>query len=91
MNYYIYYRVAVPAEELVAHVRDMQNALHATSGVRGRLLRQYADPNTWMEIYEEVANCKAFEADLQEIVARRGLETLLQPGASRHMEKFEPL
>lgn len=85
-SYYVYYRSAAAAESVRAAVAAMQSALAATTGVQGRLLRRVDDPSTWMEIYEDVAAPERFERELA--AAAAGCETLLAPGARRHVERF---
>ena len=89
MNYYIYYRVAVPAETLVARVRAMQRELQDATQIGGSLLRQQADAAMWMEVYCDVKDLPAFEAALDQAVDGHALKSLLQPGAVRRVEKFD--
>ena len=67
---------------------SLQAALARATGVPGRLLRRVEDDGTWMEIYEGVADAEGFERELAAAVARARLETLLAPGAVRHVERF---
>ena len=88
-SYYIYYRVAQPAQAqtLVQHI---QAALKDKTGIDGRLLRKRDDPSSWMEIYESVRDPLAFETVLSELLPVSGLVALLEPGAARHTERFVP-
>ena len=89
-SYYIYYRVP---DEDAARVRgvveELQRILAARTGVAGRLLCRQDDPQTWMEIYENVPDAEGFELLLQEELQRLGLDAL--PGSPRHTEIFRPL
>jgi hypothetical protein len=66
----------------------MQATLARATGVQGRLLRRVEDDGTWMEIYESVADPERFERELAAAAAGARLETLLAPGATRHVERF---
>lgn len=80
-HYYVYYRVD-PArlEELRGAVGRMLEAIERASGVRGRWMRRRDEPTTFMEVYENVADDRTFEALLERESAPLGLE--------RHVERF---
>jgi hypothetical protein len=90
-GYYIYYRI--PAER-VAEAKRIVSALQAEllqeTGVQGRLLHRRDDPSTWMEIYEGVADEKAFHGALDAVVGRSGFAAVLAPGSRRVTEVFGP-
>jgi hypothetical protein len=88
LSYYIYYRVAQPAQAqtLVEHI---QAALKDKTGIAGRLLRKRDDPSTWMEIYESVGNVDAFEHCLAAAVRATNFAAVLVAGGVRHTECFE--
>ncbi len=88
LSYYIYYRVAQPAQAQT-RARQVQAALKDKTGIDGRLLRKRDDPSTWMEIYEGVADADAFEQCLEEAVQATNFATVLVVGGVRHMECFE--
>lgn len=88
MNYYIYYRSALPAAELQQRLRAMQRELRERTQVEGRFFQQAVDPCVWMEVYEDVP--AAFETELERLVAAHGLDTVLAPNEKRHLEKFLP-
>ena len=91
-GYYIYYRVALErADEARRVVAAIQDEVLKHTGVRGRLLRRRDDPATWMEIYDDVADEKAFVASLSAAVERQGFQRLIVPGSSRIAEIFVPL
>jgi len=81
LNYYIYYKVS---PERVASLRPMIQELFLIienqAGVRGRWMRRRDDPATYMEVYEGVADERAFEALLEREGAKLGLE--------RRVERF---
>lgn len=91
MNYYIYYRIGVPEQELIVRVRAMQHEIFLATGIQGSLLQQQADPTTWMEIYNDVIDTVAFDAVLDVGVDRFVMSAVLQNGAVRHVEKFKPI
>jgi Domain of unknown function (DUF4936) len=81
-SYYVYYRVdpgRVPAlrEQIGAILRTVEQA----TGVRGRWMRRRDEPSTYMEVYEDVADERGFEAVLARESAALGLE--------RHVERFQ--
>jgi hypothetical protein len=81
-SYYVYYRVdpgRVPAlrEQIGAILRTVEQA----TGVRGRWMRRRDEPSTYMEVYEDVADERGFEALLARESAALGLE--------RHVERFQ--
>ena len=88
LSYYIYYRVAQPAQARTL-VRNIQTALKAETGIDGRLLRKRDDPTTWMEIYESVGDVGAFEKNLAVAVQAANFTAVLVTGGVRHMECFE--
>lgn len=80
-SYYVYYRVdpaRVPA--LRAQVESLFAAVERATGVRGRWMRRRDEASTYMEVYENVADERAFEALLEREAAALGLE--------RHVERF---
>jgi hypothetical protein len=81
LNYYIYYKVS---PERVAALRPMIEELFSIIedqvAVRGRWMRRRDDPATYMEVYEGVADERAFEALLEREGAKLGLE--------RRVERF---
>jgi hypothetical protein len=88
LSYYIYYRVAQPAQARTL-VRDIQAALKDKTGIGGRLLRKPDDLATWMEIYEGVKDADAFERHLAAVVHAANFAAVLEDGSSRHLERFE--
>ena len=81
MNYYIYYKV--PPERVAAlrpMIDELFSIIEKQAGVRGRWMRRRDDPATYMEVYEGVADERAFEALLEREGAKLGLE--------RRVERF---
>jgi len=79
--YYVYYRVdagRVPA--LRREVERLFDAIEKAAGVRGRWLRRRDEPATYMEVYENVSDDRAFEALLEREAAALGLQ--------RRVERF---
>ena len=88
LSYYIYYRVATPAQARKL-VRYIQSALKVETGVDGRLLTKRDDPSMWMEIYEGVGDGGTFEQALGVILQSADFSSALAAGSVRHIECFE--
>jgi len=89
IGYYVYYRIALDqAERAKCIVEALQQEVLALTGVRGRLLHRRDDPATWMEIYEGIADERAFDASLAAAVERCGFDGALAPGSQRVTEIF---
>lgn len=81
-SYYVYYRVdAHRVDALRGEVHRLFGAIAAATGVRGRWMRRRDEASTFMEVYEDVADERAFEALLEREAAALGLE--------RHVERFQ--
>ena len=80
-NFYVYYRVdASKLDSLRASVESLFAKIERETGVRGRWMKRRDDSSTYMEVYEGVADDKAFEAMLSREAAVLGLE--------RRVERF---
>lgn len=80
-NFYVYYRVGADNLELLrTSVENLFDSIERETGVRGRWMRRRDDPSTYMEVYDGVADDKAFEALLAREAAGLGLE--------RRVERF---
>lgn len=80
-SYYIYYRVeAERLPRLRADIERLLGTVERATGVRGRWMRRRDKPDTYMEVYENVADDAAFEALLDREAAGLELE--------RHVERF---
>ena len=89
LSYYVYYKV--PRENADRANYAIYRLLHdieVATGVHGRLLRRRDDETTWMEVYEDVRDAAALEGALDALVRRHGIEALLVPGSTRHLEVF---
>ncbi len=74
-SYYVYYRVDPARVEAVRHaVRALFDAIERATGVRGTWMRRRDEATTFMEVYEGVADERAFEAALERESAALGLE-----------------
>ena len=61
VHFYVWYRLqGTPAAAMPA-IAALQVDLAARTGIRGRVLIRRDDPNTWMEIYEDVRSPETFE------------------------------
>ena len=91
-SFYIYYKVAAQnADRVRAAALELQRALLRATGITGRLLCRRDNPETWMEVYEGVADTAAFQAALDTEVQRLQFGNLLGPDARRITELFRPL
>jgi hypothetical protein len=74
-NYYVYYRVDAARIGVVRSlVQGLFNKIESETGIRGRWMHRRDDPYTYMEVYEGVADDKAFDALLEREAAGLGLE-----------------
>ena len=87
-SYYVYYRVARPAEARGAVAR-LQLELNDRLGIEGRLLSKRGEPALWMEVYEGIGDVPAFEHLLLALVKEIGLDRVLAAGSERKGECFE--
>lgn len=92
VSYYVYYRVS-PARRGAAEsaVAELFSELHEAQGVVGRLACRRDDPDTWMEIYEDVGEPQAFCSALEQAVLKGGINDCLMPGSTRMTEIFVPM
>ena len=73
-NFYVYYRVEDRNVEAVARsVESLFRTVKEKTRIEGKWLRRRDDPSTYMEVYEGVADGKAFEALLERETAAFGL------------------
>jgi metal-dependent amidase/aminoacylase/carboxypeptidase family protein len=80
-SYYVYYRVeAGRVASLQQQIRQLFRSIEAATGVRGRWMRRRDAPTTYMEVYEDVRDERAFETLLEREAAKLGLE--------RRVERF---
>lgn len=80
-SYYVYYRVEASRLPALRHdIERLFGAIEGATGVRGRWMRRRDEPSTYMEVYENVGEDRAFEALLEREAAALGLQ--------RHVERF---
>jgi len=80
-NYYVYYRVDAARIDVVrSSVHELFKKIESQTGIRGRWMHRRDDASTYMEVYEGVADDKAFEALLAREASGLGLE--------RRVERF---
>ena len=80
-NYYVYYRVDLARlAEVRASIEQLFRTIERESGVKGRWMHRRDDAATYMEVYEGVAEDKAFDALLESEAAGLGL--------ARRVERF---
>ena len=88
-HYYIYYPVRIGLEaDLARRLHNLQADVGEQTGIAGRSRRKADDPWTWMEISENVVDVPAFDAALEQAIARHGVLRFIDEGASRHTERF---
>ena len=80
-------RIGLEAD-LARTLHNLQADVGEQTGIAGRFLRKADDPWTWMEIYENVVDVPAFDAALEQAIARHGVLRFIDEGASRHTERF---
>jgi hypothetical protein len=89
-NWFVYYKLdPEAARELEPSIRAMQQALHAETGVRPRLMSRadgQGKTTTLLEVYERIAEPAEFEAALASALARSDLPAALS--AQRRTERF---
>ena len=74
MNYYVYYKVdRERLAALRALVHQLFHTIEKQTGIRGRWMHRRDDPLTYMEVYEDVKDEKAFEALLEREGAKLGV------------------
>jgi hypothetical protein len=74
LNYYVYYKIdQVRLAALRALVHELFEEIEKQTGVRGRWMHRRDDPLTYMEVYEDVQDEKAFEALLEREGAKLGV------------------
>ena len=74
MNYYVYYKVEPELLALLrSAVEELFEKIEKQTGIRGRWMHRRDDPLTYMEVYEDVKDEKAFEALLEREGAKLGV------------------
>jgi alanine-alpha-ketoisovalerate/valine-pyruvate aminotransferase len=74
LNYYVYYKVEPEVLALLrAAVEELFQKIEKQTGIKGRWMHRRDDPLTYMEVYEDVKDEKAFEALLEREGAKLGV------------------
>jgi quinol monooxygenase YgiN len=74
LNYYVYYKVEPELLALLrSAVEELFEKIEKQTGVLGRWMHRRDDPLTYMEVYEDVKDEKAFEALLEREGAKLGV------------------
>lgn len=91
-SYYIYYKVKPEqSADIRSAVIELQRSLAEKTGVTGRLLCRRDQPDTWMEVYENVGDAEAFEALLASELERLKFRERLGARSPRQLEVFRAL
>ena len=85
---YIWYRLAGDPVRARDAITAMMLEVAIKSGVAGRLFERADDASTWMEVYEDVGDRKAFERVLARAAKAHGADAYADGG--RHLECFCP-
>ena len=67
---YIYYRIDGNFPSFEQSARQIMALVAHKNGIQGRLLQRRADAQTWMEIYEPVADLPALQQTLAQAVSQ---------------------
>ena len=87
LQYYVYYKFdPVRIGEVREVVQSVFREVHAASGVQGKWQQRRDDPSTFMEIYLDVDDSRAFERTLEEALHKAGFPRL---GIQRITEVFK--
>lgn len=84
---YIYYCVQDNILPIRQQAETLLAEIEKTTGIKGRLLQRRDDAQTWMEVYEAVADADALQQARQRALTTRPLLAAL----ARHEEWFVPL
>ena len=87
VEYFIWYGIVGDPLPTRAAIDAMMTDVARTTGVSGRLLVRHDKPDTWMEIYESVADPVGFEREIHSAARRHDLARFITGGV-RHVEAF---
>jgi hypothetical protein len=85
-HYFVWYRVAGDPGCARAAITAMMLDVAMATGVAGRLFERADDASTWMEVYDDVDDRRAFERRLARAVAAHDVAQYADGG--RHVECF---
>jgi hypothetical protein len=85
-HFYVWYRVAGDATCARDAITAMMLDVAMRTGVAGRLFERAEDATTWMEVYADVDDRRAFERALERAVKQHGASQFADGG--RHAECF---
>jgi uncharacterized protein DUF4936 len=89
VDYFIYYRIAQESADAANDaVRAVFAEVEERFAISGRLMHRLDEPLLWMEIYDDVRDCAAFEAMLERSLESHRFAGLLAPGSRRAVERF---
>ena len=92
VSYYVYYRVSPDCyASAQAAVARIFSELRSEFGIAGRLARRREEPDTWMEIYEDVSDAESFSEGLELAARRHGIADCLSKNSGRTTEVFVPI
>jgi Domain of unknown function (DUF4936) len=87
VEYFVWYGISGDPLATRVAIDGMMTDVARRTGVSGRLLVRHNKSDTWMEIYERVADPVAFEREITSAALRHDLARFITGGA-RHVEAF---
>lgn len=63
-TYCVWYRVTDDGPDTETVLRSMMARLACRTGIAGQLLKKRGEPRLWMELYQGIADARAFEHSL---------------------------
>jgi len=90
-NFYIYYRIDPTQRTAMLAAVARHFAYMRAQGFEGRLMERPEDTDTWMEVFEAVADAAAFRRALSNAEHTSGVADLLPDGGRRHVEHFQQI
>lgn len=87
-HYFVWYRVAGDPACARAAITAMMLDVAMSTGIAGRLFERADDASTWMEVYDDVPDRRAFERRLSRAVDSHGVAQYAD--GARHVECFCP-
>lgn len=88
-NYYVYYRIEPGTRaQLAGVIAELFAAVARATGIHGRWMQRRDDPDTCMEVYEQVRDAAGFEALLAREAQLRDFARYLARDSARYTECF---